>query len=226
MSTAMATEGTGRHQLSLTSLTRGFNFLILPTRIKRTTGWEMERGGAQIEDKRQGWSCIRLAVEELSLFRPEEKKMSTLAFLGASNLLLHVLDQIGPTMMVLRQDIQRNIERVEETYMLDPNLSITFSLALLDKLDKNPESSLEQVVEETYNGTLKPWHGWISSAAYKVAIKLVPGREMLIRLLMGQEQDYDDLKQDIKKYASVIQPLLDDTYQLLRTHELDRLKST
>nr|XP_018685540.1 PREDICTED: glycolipid transfer protein 3-like [Musa acuminata subsp. malaccensis] len=81
--------------------------------------------------------------------------------------------------------------------------------------DKNPESSLEQVVEETYNGTLKPWHGWISSAAYKVAIKLVPGREMLIRLLMGQEQDYNDLKQDIKKYASVIRPLLDDTYQLL-----------
>ncbi|THU68798.1 hypothetical protein C4D60_Mb08t07630 [Musa balbisiana] len=227
---------------------------------------------------RQGWSCIRLAMEELSLFKPEEKKMSTLAFLGASNLLLHVLDEyiclqlyasssiaffditdkIGPTMMVLRQDIQRNIERVEETYMLDPNLyssleeivqkevvgegsarqddsccrsilwlarSITFSLALLDKLDKNPESSLEQVVEETYNGTLKPWHGWISSAAYKVAIKLVPGRDILIRLLMGQEQDYDDLKQDIKKYASVIQPLLDDTHQLLRTHELDRLKS-
>ncbi|CAL9037741.1 glycolipid transfer protein 3-like [Musa acuminata AAA Group] len=218
----------------------------------------MERGGAQKEDMRQGWSCIRLAVEELSLFKPEEKKMSTLAFLGASNLLLHVLDKIGPTMMVLRQDILRNIERVEETYMLDPNLyssleeivqkevvgegsarqddsccrsilwlarSITFSLALLDKLDKNPESSLEQVVEETYNGTLKPWHGWISSAAYKVAIKLVPGREMLIRLLMGQEQDYNDLKQDIKKYASVIQPLLDDTHQLLRTHELDRLKS-
>ncbi|CAL9108046.1 unnamed protein product [Musa textilis] len=96
----------------------------------------MERGGAQIEDKRQGWSCIRLAVEELSLFRPEEKKMSTLAFLGASNLLLHVLDQIGPTMMVLRQDIQRNIERVEETYMLDPNLY----------------SSLEEIVQKEVVG--------------------------------------------------------------------------
>jgi hypothetical protein len=34
---------------------------------------------------------------------------------------------------------------------------------------KTPESSLEEIVEEAYGNTLKPWHGWISSAAYKVS---------------------------------------------------------
>ncbi|URD74408.1 Glycolipid transfer protein (GLTP) [Musa troglodytarum] len=224
---------------------------------KRNAGLEMRKGEGE-EDGRRGWSDVRLAMEELSLFKPEEKKVSTLALLGASNLILHVLDKIGPTLLVLRQDIQQNIERVEEMYMLNPNLysslvemvkkevcegssrnkhscsrailwlarSITFSVTLFQKLDKNPESSLAQVVEETYNDTLKPWHGWVASAAYKVAIMLVPEREIFIRLLMGQGQDYDGLKQDIKIYVSVIYPLLDETYALLRTHKLDTLKSS
>lgn len=29
---------------------------------------------------------------------------------------------------------------------------------------------MEKVVEESYSVTLKPWHGWISSAAFRVII--------------------------------------------------------
>ena len=47
--------------------------------------------------------------------------------------------------------------------------SINFSKYLLERLLKTPESSLEEIVEEAYASTLKPWHGWISSAAYKVS---------------------------------------------------------
>jgi hypothetical protein len=47
--------------------------------------------------------------------------------------------------------------------------SISFSKYLLEKLLKAPESSLEEIVEEAYAKTLKPWHGWISSAAYKLS---------------------------------------------------------
>ena len=43
-----------------------------------------------------------------------------------------------------------------------------FTLALIQKLAKDPEQSMEQAVEESYNLILKPWHGWISSAAFKV----------------------------------------------------------
>ena len=31
---------------------------------------------------------------------------------------------------------------------------------------------MEQAVEEAYSLTLKPWHGWISSAAFKVILLL------------------------------------------------------
>lgn len=49
-----------------------------------------------------------------------------------------------------------------------------FTSALLQELTKDPEQGMEQAVEESYNNTLKPWHGWISSAAFKVIIPLVP----------------------------------------------------
>jgi hypothetical protein len=49
-----------------------------------------------------------------------------------------------------------------------------FTLALIQKLAKDPEQSMEQAVEESYNLILKPWHGWISSAAFKVNNTLIP----------------------------------------------------
>lgn len=43
-------------------------------------------------------------------------------------------------------------------------------VALLQRLAKDPGQKMEQAVEESYNIALKPWHGWISSAAFKVMI--------------------------------------------------------
>lgn len=48
--------------------------------------------------------------------------------------------------------------------------SMDFTVALLQNLARDPEQSMEEAVEESYNLTLKPWHGWISKAALKVII--------------------------------------------------------
>ncbi|XP_073099781.1 glycolipid transfer protein 3 [Elaeis guineensis] len=208
-------------------------------------------------DEKKGWSEIRLAVEELSLVK-HDKVVSTLAFLSVSNLLLQVLDKIGPTMAVLRQDVQRNIERLQELYVSDPSRysslaeilkkevsegttrkpesharamlwltrSMDFSIAVLDRLEKNSELNLVQVVEDAYKDTLKPWHGWISSAAYKVALKLIPERKIFISILMGKGQDYNMLKADIQNLVLMLQSLLNESHALFRKFRLDRLKST
>lgn len=52
--------------------------------------------------------------------------------------------------------------------------SLDFTVSLLQKSKEEPKLRMEQAVEDAYNLTLKPWHGWISSAAYKVILLLHP----------------------------------------------------
>nr|CAB3479684.1 unnamed protein product [Digitaria exilis] len=224
-------------------------------------------------------SGLRLVMEELCLCSPgdgeeeqvqmkvqEQPRSSIMDLLSVSKQLLHhallasVADEIGPTLLVLRQDIQQNIQRLQDLHERDSSKyasltavvteeveqgtakktksctraiiwlsrSISFSKCLLERLLKAPESNLEEIVEEAYSSTLKPWHGWISSAAYKVAMKLIPEREVLIAVLMGNCQDFEDLADDAKLLTYAVQPMLEEINAILvrAKHNLDKLKSS
>uniref|UniRef100_J3LY43 Glycolipid transfer protein domain-containing protein n=2 Tax=Oryza brachyantha TaxID=4533 RepID=J3LY43_ORYBR len=162
-------------------------------------------------------------------------------------------------MAVLRLDVQRNIERLQDLYLLNPSKystleeilekevedntakkvdscaravlwlsrSMDFTIALLQRLEEDSDQKcFGQLVESAYMVTLKPWHGWISSAAYKIAMKLIPDRKMFISLLVGKCQDYAALKEEIRKLAKLLQPFLDDIHAMMAKFRLDRLKST
>ncbi|KAK6118816.1 hypothetical protein DH2020_047451 [Rehmannia glutinosa] len=105
-------------------------------------------------------------------------------------------------------------------------MSLDFTLALLQLIVKDFGRNMEQAVEESYNITLKPWHGWISSAAYKVALKLVPDSKTLVKILKVKDEDDDTLKEDIQKLISLLMPVLDQNKDILKTYGLDMLKST
>jgi len=173
-------------------------------------------------------------------------------------------DKIGPTMAVLRLDVQRNIERLQELYLLDPAKystltevvekevkegtarkvdscaravlwlarSMDFTIALLVSIEEDSDEqqqqqqSLAQLVEAAYEACLKPWHGWISSAACKIALKLIPERKVFTSLLLGMGQDCSDLKDEIRRLALLLRPLLDDIHSMMAKFRLDRLKST
>uniref|UniRef100_A0A0E0KQX5 Uncharacterized protein n=1 Tax=Oryza punctata TaxID=4537 RepID=A0A0E0KQX5_ORYPU len=86
-----------------------------------------DREEEEEEEAKRGWSEIRLAIEELSAVDVERRggklplpppPPPTLTFLALSHLLLQVLDKIGPTMAVLRLDVQRNIEVKEKPFLL------------------------------------------------------------------------------------------------------------
>ncbi|XP_031259670.1 glycolipid transfer protein 3-like [Pistacia vera] len=215
---------------------------------------EMEKG-----------SEIRSAIEELSMtikLKPNDNPdasshVPTKPFLHVCNLVLQVLDKIGPTMLVLRQDIHQNVQRLEKLCEVNPSLysnvvemlkkeasegnarkvsscsrafvwltrSLDFTEALLQRLARNPEQKMEQAVEESYNITLKPWHGWISSAAFKVALKLVPDNITFINLLLAKDENYDTLKEEMQTLISLLGPFLEEIHSILRLHRLDMLKS-
>lgn len=181
----------------------------------------------------------------------------TMPFLSISNLVLQVLDKIGPTMAVLRQDIYQNIQRLEKVHDSDPALysnmveilkkeiseckgtkgpscskallwltrSLDFTVALLQLLVEDLERNMVQAVQESYTSTLKPWHGWISSAAFKVALNLVPDSKGLITILMGKDKNKDDFKKELRTFISLLAPLLKEIHNVLDAYGLDRLKS-
>ncbi|KAK8934627.1 hypothetical protein KSP39_PZI014351 [Platanthera zijinensis] len=217
----------------------------------------MKKAG-EVKAKNSFPTEIRVVAEELSVAVRQDHDASTVTFLSLSKSLLQILDKIGPTMAVLRQDVHKNIERLEKIYLLDPSLyscvgeilkkevddgtarkrescakavlwltrSMNFSLALIKNIEKDSEWNLEQIVEESYKSTLKPWHGWISSAAYKVALKLLPEKEVFSSLLMSKGQNCNILKVDIQKFVSLLRPFIDEINAILRKLRLDRMKST
>ncbi|XP_027333972.1 glycolipid transfer protein 2-like [Abrus precatorius] len=104
--------------------------------------------------------------------------------------------------------------------------TLDFTSLLLQTLAKDPEKKMEQVVEETYDATLKPWHRWISSAAFRVALKLVPESKIFIDLLKTEDENYDTLKEKMQMLVSLFVPFLEDIHCILKLYNLDELKST
>ncbi|MBA0566216.1 hypothetical protein Golob_011055, partial [Gossypium lobatum] len=93
--------------------------------------------------------------------------------------------------------------------------SMDFMVALLQKLVKDPGQNMEQAVEESYNITLKPRHGWISSAAFKVALKLVPDNKTFISLLMAKDQNCDNLKEEMQTLITLLVPFLEQIHSVM-----------
>ncbi|XP_008237643.1 PREDICTED: glycolipid transfer protein 3 isoform X2 [Prunus mume] len=187
----------------------------------------------------------------------EAGHIPTRPFLSLCRLLLQVLDKIGPTMAVLRQDIHQNIRRLEVKHESDPSTysnmvemlkmeategiarevtsssrafvwltrSLDFTVALFQNLLRDPGKNMKQAVEESYNLTLKPWHRWISSAASKVALMLVPDNETFFSSLMAKDENYDNLKVEIETFLSLLVPYLEQIHSILRFYHLDKLKS-
>ncbi|GMH22298.1 hypothetical protein Nepgr_024141 [Nepenthes gracilis] len=211
-------------------------------------------------------SEIRLAIEELSVavkLEPavaadrRESHIAAWPFLSLCSLILQLLDEIGPTMAVLRQDVQQNIQRLEMLCESDPatysNLvemlrkealdgtarqrdscsralvwltrCVDLTAVLLQNLANDPGQSMEEMVENSYSITMKPWHGWISATAYRVALKLLPDSKTFMNLLMVKGQDFDTLKDEIQTLVSFLMPLLEDIHSILKSYGVDRLKS-
>ncbi|RDX70218.1 Glycolipid transfer protein 2, partial [Mucuna pruriens] len=210
-------------------------------------------------------SEIGSAIEELSsmaIVKPSENHESahipTKPFLSLCYSVLQVLDKIGPTMAVLRQDVYQNIKTLELMHESNPSVNsnlieilssearegnarkgsscskalvwltrtLDFTSLLLQTLAKDPEKRMEQVVEEAYDVTLKPWHGWISSAAFRVALRLVPESKTFVNLLKTEDENYDTLKEKMQMLVSLFVPFLEDIHCILILYNLDKLKST
>ncbi|CAA7047800.1 unnamed protein product [Microthlaspi erraticum] len=223
----------------------------------------MKRKRYEMEKKKKNTE-IQTAIEELSLFivtkhadNTEVTHIPLRPLLSFCNLIIQVLDKIGPTMAVLRQDIDQNMQRLEKVCETDPcvysNLveilkkerkegtsktvascsrallwltrSMDFTAGLLRLLSKEMSSKMEELVEECYMATLKPHHGWIASAAFKVCLKLVPDNKTFMDAIGARDESYETLREDIDTLSSLLTPILKEIYFVLEHYELNRFRS-
>ncbi|EMS35641.1 hypothetical protein TRIUR3_29548 [Triticum urartu] len=105
------------------------------------------------EKMERGKSELRMAIDDLCLpssgdgeYQEQQGKVrrsSTMDLLCVSNQLLRVLDAIGPTLLVLRQDIKQNVETIQYLHARD-----SLKYASLTAI----------VIEEVEEGTSKKAH--------------------------------------------------------------------
>ncbi|XP_010539709.1 PREDICTED: glycolipid transfer protein 2 isoform X1 [Tarenaya hassleriana] len=218
-----------------------------------------------MEKKKKKKTEIRSAIEELSVLiitkSPDDSEAINIPLkplLSFCNLIIQVLDKIGPTMAVLRQDIDQNIQKLEKLCESNPHCvhanlveilkkegeegvskmsnscsravlwltrTMDFTTALLQRLSEDVSRNIEEAVEECYIATLKPWHGWISSAAFKVALRLVPDNKTLMSAI-AEDESLEELKEDMETLVSLLEPILRDIHSVLERYELNRIRST
>ncbi|KAM0901579.1 hypothetical protein ACQ4PT_019900 [Festuca glaucescens] len=109
----------------------------------------MEREREKMES---GKSELRMAMEELCLLssrdvedhqqeqeqeqEQKQQRSSTMDLLCVSKQLRHVLDEIGPTLLVLRQDIQQNIQRLEDLHARDPSKYASLTAIVTEEVEE------------------------------------------------------------------------------------------
>lgn len=93
-----------------------------------------------------------------------------------------------------------------------------FVAGLLRRLKDDRQVTLATAASEVYTETLYQYHGWITSAAFTVALKLVPSREAFLEKLGSPTEE---LYQQMGDFLNAFQPVLQDIHGFLVKHDLD-----
>ncbi|KAI3841698.1 hypothetical protein MKW92_033611 [Papaver armeniacum] len=170
--------------------------------------------------------------------------ISTKHFLHACNLLLfQPLDKVGTSMLVLRQDVHQNIERLEKFLESDPlsfgNVveilkkeatersarkvsSCTRALVWLARSMDFAVALLDKLVEDQGGQSMKQ----AVEESYNISLR---PKTFFINLLMSDQDQKDSsdlLSQEIKSLTAVLLPLLDQIHSILMKFNCHKLKTT
>jgi len=100
--------------------------------------------------------------------------------------------------------------------------AMDFLVALFRNLIEHTEWSMSQACTDSYNKTLKKWHGWLASSSFSVAMKLAPDRKKFMDVIQGG----GDVNADIEKFCTTFSPFLEENHKFLARLGLDELKAS
>ncbi|QCE07606.1 glycolipid transfer protein 1-like [Vigna unguiculata] len=101
--------------------------------------------------------------------------------------------------------------------------AMDFLVALFQNLVEHADWSMAQACTDSYNKTLKKWHGWLASSSFSVAMKLAPDRKKFMEVIQGTG---GDISADIHKFCADFSPLLEENHKFLARCGLDDMKAS
>ncbi|CAF2095876.1 unnamed protein product [Brassica rapa subsp. trilocularis] len=89
--------------------------------------------------------------------------------------------------------------------------AMDFLVELFRNLVAHQDWSMSQACGDSYQKTLKKWHGWLASSSFTMALKLAPDRKKFIDVISGS----GDIYTDMAKFCSEFGPLLQYNHKFL-----------
>ncbi|VVB07246.1 unnamed protein product [Arabis nemorensis] len=96
-----------------------------------------------------------------------------------------------------------------------------FIVELLRNFVAHQDWSMSQACSDSYQKTIKKWHGWIASYSFTMSIKLAPERKKFLDVIAGS----GDIYADMERFCAEFGPLLLDNHKFLASVGLDDMKA-
>ncbi|KAJ1702000.1 Glycolipid transfer protein-like [Rhynchospora pubera] len=100
--------------------------------------------------------------------------------------------------------------------------AMDFLVELFKNLLEHPDWTMSQACTDSYEKTLKKWHGWLASSSFKVAMKLAPDRKKFMEVIAGT----GDINTDMAKFCAEFSPFLAENHNFLASVGLDDMKAS
>ncbi|XLR26817.1 hypothetical protein S83_054717 [Arachis hypogaea] len=96
-----------------------------------------------------------------------------------------------------------------------------YSVKMFSNLEEHKNWSMQEACNDSYNKTLKSWHGWLAIKTFHVAMKLLPDREKFMQVLCcGGE-----FGPEMKKFCTDFSSVLEENHKFLASIGMDNLKA-
>ncbi|KAH9325737.1 hypothetical protein KI387_005915, partial [Taxus chinensis] len=89
--------------------------------------------------------------------------------------------------------------------------AMDFMVELFRNLLEHPDWTMKEACTNSYNKTLKKWHGWIASTSFTVAMKLAPDRKKFMEIIGGT----GDIVSDMDIFCASFPLLLQENHKFL-----------
>ncbi|XP_011188877.1 glycolipid transfer protein [Zeugodacus cucurbitae] len=195
-------------------------------------------------------STPRIQFKALKGFPPAtEDKVETEAFLESAREIVTVIESFGKLFTPVISDMNGNITKLTKVYNMDKIkyvyledmiiLNVNVNNFAADALlwlkrglqlictffenifhDAQCADVLKPHLQNAYERTLKPYHGFIVQGTIKIIYNWVPTRSQLI----GQGETHDENLQELQKFLPTMRSHLNRIDALLKQYNLDDVK--